>query len=246
MDLNTHLETHHAGQSAKYIKNIIFGGLDGIITTFSIIAAAVGAQLEQRTIIILSIANLFADAISMGVGEYISSKYENIYINSEYQKEEDEYNNNLSSESEELIELYTRDGLSPEDSEIIVNILTSKPEYKSTFLKYMVKMELGLDIPDKDFNIKKAGFITGLSFTGFGFIPILFYLIFYGTSYQNYTIQFLVICIVTILSLILLGIIQAHITKQNKIKNSITFALSGILAATTAFLIGYGLELAIN
>ena len=77
LDINKHLEENHAGEKAKYVKNIIYGGLDGIITTFSIIAASVGASLEMKYIVALSVANLIADALSMGLGDAISSYFEN-------------------------------------------------------------------------------------------------------------------------------------------------------------------------
>ena len=89
--LTTHLEEDHAGSSAKYVKNIIYGGLDGIITTFSIIAAAVGASLEPKYIISMGFANLLADGISMGLGDYISSTFENKYILELDDKELDEF-----------------------------------------------------------------------------------------------------------------------------------------------------------
>ena len=93
-DLKEHIEANHASKNAKYIKSIVYGGLDGIITTFSIIAAAVGASLEMKYIISLGIANLFSDGLSMGLGDYLSSHFENKYINSEKAKEEHEYIHN--------------------------------------------------------------------------------------------------------------------------------------------------------
>ena len=47
----------------------MFGGLDGIITTFAIVSAAVGAGLGNKTVIVMGLANLVADAISMGLGD---------------------------------------------------------------------------------------------------------------------------------------------------------------------------------
>ena len=102
--IKEHIEENHASQKAKYVKNIIYGGLDGIITTFSIIAAAVGANLEMKTIIAMGVANLIADGLSMGLGDYLSSHFENKYINSEKEKEEYEYIHNRDYEIEELIE----------------------------------------------------------------------------------------------------------------------------------------------
>ena len=45
----------------------MFGGLDGIITTFAIVCAAVGAGMDDKAVIVMGLANLVADAISMGV-----------------------------------------------------------------------------------------------------------------------------------------------------------------------------------
>ena len=48
MNIEEHLETHHAKNSAKYIKNIIFGGIDGIITTFSILSGLFWFRFEHK------------------------------------------------------------------------------------------------------------------------------------------------------------------------------------------------------
>ena len=66
----------HSGEASGYIKSLVFGGLDGIITTFAIVAAVDGAGLDTNTVILMGVANLIADAISMGLGDYISSKAE--------------------------------------------------------------------------------------------------------------------------------------------------------------------------
>jgi len=62
--------------SQKHIKSIVYGGLDGIITTFAVVSGVIGAQLNPSIILILGFANLIADGISMGVGDYLSSKAE--------------------------------------------------------------------------------------------------------------------------------------------------------------------------
>lgn len=61
---------------AKYIKSIVYGGLDGIITTFAIVAGVAGAALSANIILILGFANLIADGISMAAGDYLSTKSE--------------------------------------------------------------------------------------------------------------------------------------------------------------------------
>ena len=88
MDIDLHINENHASKKARYIKNILYGGIDGIITTFSIIAASYGVGLDIKIIIALGVSNLIADGISMGYGDYIN---ENKYILSEYEKEKYEH-----------------------------------------------------------------------------------------------------------------------------------------------------------
>ena len=242
MDIREHIEENHAGKSAKYIKNIIYGGLDGIITTFAIIAASVGANLDSKYIIAIGFANLFADGISMGVGDYLSSYFEHKYILSEKEKEEYEFNNNKQYEIEEMVELYKVEGFEEEDSKNIVDILISKPKYKDIFIKNMMKLELDLEVPDDNVNYKKEGLITAVSFIIFGFIPVFTYLIFHLTNYGNYNAIFAINCVITVISLFSLGTVQAKITKQSWIRGGLLLTLHGTLASMVAYLFGWGIE----
>jgi hypothetical protein len=70
-------EKHTAGGDS--VKQIVFGGLDGIVTSFAIVAAAAGGDLRWEVILALGLSNLFADGLSMGVGEHLSAKAENEY-----------------------------------------------------------------------------------------------------------------------------------------------------------------------
>ena len=52
----------------EYIQDVVYGGNDGIVTTFAVVAGATGAEFSANVIIILGIANLLADGTSMGTG----------------------------------------------------------------------------------------------------------------------------------------------------------------------------------
>lgn len=58
------LEFHNV-ESGKYIKDIIYGGLDGVITTFAIVSGVAGASLASSIVLVLGFANLIADGFSM-------------------------------------------------------------------------------------------------------------------------------------------------------------------------------------
>lgn len=55
-----------------YIRDIVYGANDGIITTFAVVAGAAGGELAAGTVIVIGFANLIADGISMGVGNYLA------------------------------------------------------------------------------------------------------------------------------------------------------------------------------
>lgn len=56
----------------RYIGDLVYGANDGIITTFAVVAGVTGGALSAPTIIVVGAANLFADGLSMGVGNYLS------------------------------------------------------------------------------------------------------------------------------------------------------------------------------
>ena len=56
----------------NYLPSIVYGGSDGAVTTFSVMAGAYGAGLPARIVIILGLANLFADGFSMASADYLA------------------------------------------------------------------------------------------------------------------------------------------------------------------------------
>jgi hypothetical protein len=52
--------------SASYLQDFIYGGVDGAVTTFAVVAGVAGANLDETVVIILGGANLLADGFSWG------------------------------------------------------------------------------------------------------------------------------------------------------------------------------------
>ncbi len=71
--VSNHREPDGAVQIARhYIRDVVYGANDGIITTFAVVAGVTGGALSPRAVLIVGAANLFADGLSMGVGNYLS------------------------------------------------------------------------------------------------------------------------------------------------------------------------------
>lgn len=73
-------------ERAVYIRDFVFAANDGVITTFAVVAGSQGAELKPEVVIILGMANLLADGISMAAGNYLSLESEADYKNSHSRK----------------------------------------------------------------------------------------------------------------------------------------------------------------
>ena len=70
---SVHVEPIGPLQVARhYIRELIYGANDGIITTFAVVAGVAGGGLSLRVVLVIGVANLFADGLSMAVGNYLS------------------------------------------------------------------------------------------------------------------------------------------------------------------------------
>ncbi len=71
--LSTHVEPRGLRDIARhYIGELVYGANDGLITTFAVVAGVTGGGLAPRVVLIIGIANLFADGLSMAAGNYLS------------------------------------------------------------------------------------------------------------------------------------------------------------------------------
>jgi VIT1/CCC1 family predicted Fe2+/Mn2+ transporter len=72
-DWRTGHEPDGIGPLARhYLKDLIYGANDGIITTFAVVSGVAGANLETRIVLILGFANLLGDGFSMGASNFLS------------------------------------------------------------------------------------------------------------------------------------------------------------------------------
>jgi VIT1/CCC1 family predicted Fe2+/Mn2+ transporter len=218
-------EPHHEG--GQRIKSLVYGGLDGIITTFAVVAGVAGAQLNVGIVLIMGFANLIADGISMAVGDYLSSKAENEYNAAERRREEWEVDNYPQGEKKEL-----NKGMTLNDAEQVVEIISKD---RKTWVDIMMVEELGI-IEDEESPFKNA-FVTFFSFGFFGFLPLLAYVLsrFMGVLEDN---TFLAASGLTALTLFVLGAQKVRITGKNWLMSGTETLIIGGIAASAAYLVG--------
>jgi vacuolar iron transporter family protein len=59
-----------------YLRDLVYGANDGIITTFAVVGGVSGGALPDAAVLIVGAANLAADGVSMGVGNFLSIRAE--------------------------------------------------------------------------------------------------------------------------------------------------------------------------
>lgn len=224
-------EEHQTGHG-QYLKSFVYGGLDGIVTTFAVVAGVAGANLSASLIFILGIANLIADGISMAFGDYLSTKAENEYMAAERVRETWEVQNYPDGEKKEMVELYMEKGIAPEDAKIAVDALS---KHEKPWVDIMMVEELGL-VENPESPLKNA-MVTFGSFTLFGAIPVLIYVVAHFIPFFAAR-TFALACILTGITLFVLGTLKIYFTRQPWYRAGIEMLLLGGFAAAAAYLVG--------
>lgn len=215
----------------KYLPEIVYGSIDGIVTTFAVVAGSAGADLGISIVLILGMANLFADGLSMSIGSYLSKKSEQDNYNKHLRVEEWEIENLPEVERKEVEDIYRAKGFEGKELEMVVNRITAN---KQVWLDTMMKDELGLMIESK--SPFKAGLSTLLAFIVAGAVPLAVYVLAYS-GHVNID-PFILSAGVTLLTFILIGYIKTYVTQAGWLRSITETLVLGTAAATVAYLLG--------
>jgi DNA damage-binding protein 1 len=225
-------------EESKLLKPIVFGGLDGVSTIFAFLAGAVGAELELVHIIAIGCAQLFAGALGMGFGEYLSSQAEQDVARHEQEREHWEVENNPEGEIHEMVDIYKDKGLTHEDAMIVATTLS---KYKDFWVEHMMLHEVGMFPPEEDsWQSVVQGIVMFLSFMILGGLPLVAYIIAHQFSISENGEAYAV-CLSSSGALLLLGMLKAYTANLSLIKGGLSMMFQGCLCAGGAYVIGNSL-----
>lgn len=234
---NLKLRLH--GAFSDYFKEVIYGGIDGIVTTFAVVAGFAGAALSNDTttqlsfviVLLFGLANLFADAASMGLGNFLSVRSEKDLYTVARDKERDGLRARPDVERTETMRILEEKGFSVEDADVIAGIYRHNEDY---WLDFMMHHKNEFSDPRGE-NEVFTGLATFFSFMVFGAIPLLPF-IFHGdgSAAEAFTYS----CIGTFIALVMLGLLKWKVI-GDKLKSSLIEVVTvGGTAAVLAYLVG--------
>ncbi|MBI1191639.1 MAG: hypothetical protein GC205_00500 [Bacteroidetes bacterium] len=219
-----------------YLGEFVYGGIDGSVTTFAVVAGAAGANLGSDVIIILGFANLLADGFSMSVGSYLSHKSELDNYHKHRRIEYWEVDNMQETEREEIRQIYRAKGFEGELLEQVVAVITAD---RDRWVDVMMKEELEM-IRETRSPIA-IGAVTYVSFLMIGVVPLSFYA--WDYLYGNFPYPlFASAGLLTSIGFIVIGWLKSYVTQTSRLRGVLESLLLGALAAAVAYGVGALLE----
>ncbi len=219
----------------SYLGEFVYGGIDGSVTTFAVVAGAVGAGLDSIIIIILGFANLLADGFAMSVGAYLSSKSEQDNYEKHRRSEYWEVDNIPDSERQEIREIFAAKGFEGELLEQVVEVITAD---RDRWVDIMMKEELEL-MPEKRSPVI-IGAVTYLSFVIIGLVPLLVYVWDFTVGFPGQV--FFWSSALTFSGFALIGFLKTYVTETSILRGVAETLLLGAIAAGVAYFVGDILE----
>src|SRR5918994_4409573 len=104
----------HGNVTGGWLRPAVFGAMDGLVSSFALIAGVAGAGDDRQVIILAGLAGLAAGAFSMAAGEYTSVAAQSEHAQAEIAIEREELRTNPDGEERELAAMYTAKGLDPQ------------------------------------------------------------------------------------------------------------------------------------
>jgi VIT1/CCC1 family predicted Fe2+/Mn2+ transporter len=210
------------------VREIVFGTEDGLLVPLGVVSGVAGATTNSFYALIAGLAEAFAGSISMGAGEYLSSKSEHEVQQWAIAKEMKEVETVPEEEKREIVLLFENEGLSTSDASKVADLITTS---KKSWIRTMVEKELGLSAEPIHSGGRDA-LVMSLSYLGGSLFPIVQYLLLPMHAAVPFSI-----CL-TLIALFGLGVYKAKLAHGNTLRGGLEVMVIGAFAAGVGYLLG--------
>ena len=219
----------HIGSSRQYMRDIILGVNDGLVSTFLLVSGVVGGGLSANDVLLTGVAGAVAGAISMSIGEYIATKSQEEVFDAELALERQHLIDHREHERNQLREMLADRGISGSDLDKVVEIIDRDDE---TMLNMHSALEFGI-VDDERRNPYAAAAASGLLFL-LGAIPsIIPFAIWDDTS-----TALIAAGVLAGIGLFIVGVLKTVQTRKNPALSGLENFALGMVGGVLAYLVG--------
>ncbi len=219
--------------SYNWLPDFVYGGIDGAVTTFAVVAGVEGASLSAPIILILGFANLFADGFSMATSKYVSDKTQQEQYKKIYRQELKNIEADFRHKDEQLDHIISNYGFKGKDLASAKAVFQKNPQ---ALVDLIMRNEHNLT--EENIDPKKGAVATFGSFLLIGFIPLMVYVI-QPLTHLDAQKNFIATIIATLIGLFIVGAIKSRFTEQHWGVSGLETVFLGGTAATIAYVVGF-------
>lgn len=225
-----------AGPDQSYLRDFIYGAIDGAVTTFAIVAGVAGAGLDAVVVIILGAANLLADGFSMAASNFLGTRAEAQQRLRARRIEEFEIETHPEGERQEVRQIFADKGLSGELLEQVVDVITAD---RTRWVTTMLREEHGLSMHPR--SATRAAASTFLAFVIVGAVPLTPYLAGWLTPWSPPQ-PFAISIGLTAAAFVAVGALKSRVVQQRWVHGALETLAVGGVAAALAYAVGVALH----
>lgn len=228
-------EAHEQPAFRNYVRDLILGFNDGVVSVYAICAGVAGAAFSTGAIAVAGVAALVAGALSMGIGEYISTKSQAQYYDSEAQRERVHIKEYRSLEVQELRQMLREKGYPAELVEPLAQHVAANDD---RFVDFMMREEFGVGkesgrSPVSAMLLVMAAFVLGAA------LPVLPFILLPGDQALTLATAF------SVGGLFAAGATKGWVSGLPTLRSGFEMALLGSLAAVITYAIGRAVGIAV-
>jgi VIT1/CCC1 family predicted Fe2+/Mn2+ transporter len=219
----------HIGSSRQYMRDVILGVNDGLVSTFLLVSAVVGGGLDATQVLLTGVAGAVAGMISMSIGEYLATKSQDEVFDAEIALEKIHLRDHRQTEKDQLTDMLGDMGLEGDDLDTVVNIIDSSDE---AMLNMHAALEFGV-IDAERRNPYAAAVTSGLLFL-LGALPSVVPF----AIWDDTAVALVAAAVLSGIGLFTVGSIKTLQTKKSWILSGTENLVLGLAAGVLSFFVG--------